>query len=88
MFFDGNTRITPELHCGSIRTEISVNVTTQKIRLEMEGMEMNEESATLRQIAANSALQIRVFQASLRRERRFFMGCWQIVQGEQQIISL
>lgn len=65
-----------------------MNVTTQKIRLEMEGMEMNEESATLRQIAANSALQIRVFQASLRRERRFFMGCWQIVQGEQQIISL
>ena len=54
----------------------------------MGGMKVNPENDSLRQMAANSVLQIRVFQSSIRRERRFFMGRWQTVQGEQEMFRL
>lgn len=59
------------------------HLSTQKIALKMGRMKVNLENDTLRQIAANSMLQIRIFQSRVRRVRRFFLGRWQAVQGEQ-----
>ena len=54
----------------------------------MGGMKIDLETANLKQIAVNSVLQVRVFESSVRRERRFFMGRWQTVQGEHETFSL
>ena len=54
----------------------------------MGGMKVDSENDTLREMAANYVHQVRLFQSSVRRERRFFMGRWQTLQGEQELIRL
>ena len=54
----------------------------------MGGMKVDSENDTLRKMAANCVHQVRFFQSCVRRERQFFMGRWQTLQGEQELIRL